>query len=212
VGRYYGSKSIYAGLDDAAREAWIEEHKTGKVRRKPSKSSCVGWALNNLRAAYTKVGERERWTKHQAVIAANKSRGTDIATELLKDGWVAIYFNPDVRKPADGSNEHPLTARIALRSGTYYGIPVTHRVVNYRPSPGSGTARSIAGMRKLAKVPYWFGISRGGTHTFMGSRGNVNEFHWRSGPADPNAIEVTPLARFDWLSGLIVVPPGTWPE
>ena len=47
---------------------------------------------------------------------------------------------------------------------------------------------------------------------FTNPRVACRMIHWRSGPDDPDAVEVTPLAKFEWLSGLIVVPPGTWPE
>lgn len=70
----------------------------------------------------------------------------------------------------------------------------------------------MSGIDKLKQVPFFFGLARGGTHTFVGQDGRVNEFHWDAMPNDKNAIEEQPLQTFPWNSGLIMVPPGTWPK
>src|SRR5690606_32594870 len=129
----------------------------------------------------------------------------------VADGWQAIYFNPDRAKDADGNAEHSYTARMVRSGKPYYKIPVSGEVTNYRPAPGSTTVRDTSGLERLAKVPFWFGLARGGVHTFVGHGAVVNEFHWSAMPDDPEAIEETPLAEFAWLSGVVVVPPTTWP-
>lgn len=40
----------------------------------------------------------------------------------------------------------------------------------------------------------------------------MNEFHWSQMPNGTNAIEETPLKDWGWNSGLIMIPPGTWPH
>ena len=76
-------------------------------------------------------------------------------------------------------------------------------MINYRAGGGQG-------MDQLEKVPFWFGVAKGGMHTFVGSGSTVNEFHWSDDPDSTNAIDETPLAKFAWESGVIMVPPGTW--
>ncbi|RME74119.1 MAG: hypothetical protein D6776_05840 [Planctomycetota bacterium] len=85
-------------------------------------------------------------------------------------------------------------------------------MTDYRPTPGAGTKLDTSGYEKLKKVPFFFGLARGGMHTFVGQNGRVNEFHWTSMPDNPDAIEERPLPEFPWNSGVIMVPPGTWPS
>ena len=70
----------------------------------------------------------------------------------------------------------------------------------------------MAGIEKLREVPFFFGLAKGGVHTFVGRKGEVNEFHWSEMPNSEHAIQQTPLEKFGWNSGLIMVPPGTWPR
>ena len=69
----------------------------------------------------------------------------------------------------------------------------------------------LTGVEQLKKVPFFFGLARGGTHTFVGQNGRVNEFHWDRNPDDKTAIEERPLTEFPWNSGILMVPPGSWP-
>lgn len=61
-------------------------------------------------------------------------------------------------------------------------------------------------------MPFFFGLAKGGVHTFAGRDGKVSEFHRSEMPDSKHAIEETPLENWGWNSGMIMVPPGTWPR
>jgi hypothetical protein len=215
VGVYYGDHSAWKSMDANAKKEWIEANLKPGATPPPVSSikenSCIGWALENLGAAYAAAGKSERWNEIRQIVISKGSKGIDLAKELKKDGWQAIYWNPDTRNPSDGNPEHSFTALQVSRGNGYYGVAVDAQVVNYRPTEGKGTKQDMSGIEKLRQVPFFFGLARGGTHTFVGRNGEVNEFHWAEMPNSTRAIEQTPLEKFGWNSGLIMVPPGTWP-
>jgi hypothetical protein len=213
VGTYYGDHSSYKSMSRTERRAWISEAATpGTNPPTPKESSCIGWAMDNVGAAYEAAGMGERWAEIKSIVYAKGVKGTDLAKELQKDGWQAVYFNPDAKHPDDGNAEHSYTARIVKQGKPYYGIDVDAMVTDYRPTEGKGTTQDLAGFEKLKEVPFFFGLAKGGMHTFAGQHGRVNEFHWTANPDDTNAIEERPLTEFPWNSGVIMVPPGTWPD
>lgn len=55
------------------------------------------------------------------------------------------------------------------------------------------------------KVPFGLGMSRGGTHVWLYSKGEVIESHWSL--IGKGLYTKTPLNRFQWYSGIIVTPP-----
>jgi len=213
VGLFYGDRSSYHRLSTAEKRDWIARHQEpGTNAPWPSRSSCIGWALHNVGQAFQGVGRGGEWSAIRARVVADGARGTVLAKELQRIGWTAVYFNPDERKASDGNAEHTYTARIVRNGQPYYGIRVSDRVVNYRPTSGSSTQQDLRGIEKLEQVPFWFGLAKGGVHTFMGRNATVNEFHWTSSPDSKHAIEERPLREFPWLSGVIMVPPGVWPQ
>lgn len=136
----------------------------------------------------------------------------DLAKELKKDGWQSIYWNPDAKNPDDGNPEHSFSALQVSRGKGYYGMEIDATVQNYRPTSGKSTRQDLSGINKLNDVPFFFGLAKGGIHTFVGRSGNVNEFHWSETPDSKHAIQETPLKDWGWNSGVIMVPPGTWPK
>jgi len=211
IGTHYGDHSAYAGLSTADKRAFVEANKKpGTTPAMPQESSCIGWVYENVGAAYAAAGKGARWAEIQRAVVRNGSKGTDLAKELQKDGWKAIYWNPDTKTPEDGSAEHTFSASQVARGKPYYGIKIDGTVTNYRPSSGSATREDDTGLQKLANVPFFFGLARGGMHTFVGTRGEVNELHWADDPTSTGIIEQQPLKTFPWLSGVIMVPPGTW--
>jgi LysM repeat protein len=216
IGTYYGDHSPWKSMDAASRQRWIEENvKPGATPPSPSsikESSCIGWAMENLGAAYAAAGKTERWNEIVRIVTSKGSRGMDLAKELKKDGWLAIYWNPDTKHPSDGNPEHPFSALQVARGRGYYGLAIDAQVINYRPTEGKGTRQDLSGIEKLKQVPFFFGVAKGGVHTFVGRYGEVNEFHWAEMPNSKRAIEQTPLEQWGWNSGIIMVPPGTWPK
>ncbi len=215
IGVYYGDHSTLQDMTRSEKQEWINSNATPGTTP-PSvndlkKSSCIEWALDNVGAAYKAAGKSERWSEIRSTVLSQGAKGTDLAKELQKDGWEGVYFNPDARNPDDGNAEHSYTAAITKRGKPYYGINVDHRVTDYRPTEGQGTEKDMSGVEKLRDVPFFFGIAKGGMHTFVGRDGKVNEFHWTAKPDDTNAIEERPLEEFPWNSGVMMIPPGTWP-
>lgn len=216
VGHYFGDHSSMKSMNQSERADWIRSNAqagtqpptAGELRE----SSCIGWAMENVKAAYVAAGKADRWDEIQRTVLAKGSKGTDLAKELKKDGWESVYWNPDAKKPADGNAEHSYSAAMVRRGNPYYGIPIDHQVLNYRPSTDGATTQDMSGIEKLREVPFFFGLAKGGMHTFVGREGKVNEFHWTAMPNDRNAIEERPLEQFPWLSGVIMVPPGSWPR
>ena len=196
------------------KQEWIQHNATHGTQPPHvdnlKKSSCIEWALENVEAAYQAAGMNERWSEIRSTVLRNGAKGTDLAKELQKDGWEAVYFNPDAKNPDDGNAEHSYTAAITKRGKPYYGIDVDHRVVDYRPTEGKGTTLNTSGLESLRKVPFFFGLAKGGMHTFVGREGRVNEFHWTAMPNDKLAIEERPLENFPWNSGVLMIPPGSW--
>ncbi|MBL8914433.1 MAG: LysM peptidoglycan-binding domain-containing protein [Archangium sp.] len=215
VGTYFGDHSSWKTMSAADKEQWIKDNakpgttppSAGSIKE----NSCIGWAMENVGAAYAAAGKSARWAEIQAHVTRNGSKGTELAKELKKDGWQAIYWNPDAKNPNDNNPEHSFSATQAARGKGYYGVDVDAQVINYRPTEGKNTKLDMSGVEKLREVPFFFGLAKGGMHTFVGRKGEVNEFHWAEMPNSSRAIEQTPLEKFGWNSGLIMVPPGTWP-
>lgn len=214
IGRYFGDHSSWKSMSAEEKKQWITDNaKEGVTPPSPSsikESSCIGWAMENVGAAYAAAGKSDRWAEIQRAVVAKGSRGTVLAAELKKDGWQAIYWNPDAKNPSDGLAEHSFSASQVAKGKGYYGIEVDGQVINYRPTEGKNTKLDNSGLEKLKDIPFFFGLSKGGMHTFVGRKGEVNEFHWAEMPNSTTAIEQTPLEKFGWNSGLIMVPPGTW--
>ncbi len=215
VGTYFGDHSEWKKMSAAQKTEWLaantKEGVTPPAASSVKESSCIGWAMENVGAAYAAAGKSERWAEIQRHVVANGSRGTELAKELKKDGWQAIYWNPDAKNPNDGNAEHSFSAVQVAKGKGYYGVDVDAQVINYRPTDEAKTKTDMSGVEKLREVPFFFGLAKGGMHTFVGRKGEVNEFHWAEMPNSTNAIEQTPLEKFGWNSGLIMVPPGTWP-
>ena len=215
IGRYFGDHSAWKSMSTADKQQWIKDNAkpgvTAPSAGSVKESSCIGWAMENVGAAYAAAGKPERWNEIQKIVVAKGSKGTDLAKELKKDGWQSVYWNPDAKHPSDGNAEHSFSASQVAKGKGYYDIEVDAQVTNYRPSDGQGTRQDMAGIERLREVPFFFGLAKGGVHTFVGRKGEVNEFHWSEMPNSNHAIQQTPLEKFGWNSGLIMVPPGTWP-
>lgn len=213
VGTHFGDHSSFHKLTPEKRREWIAgKKKPGTNPAMPRQSSCIDWALECVQAAYDGVGRGSEGRAAVARCVAEQGRGTVLARELIARGWIGVYWNPDTLKPNDNDKEHTFSAMKARTSRTYYGLRVRHLLVDYRPTDGSPTEKDTSGLEKLAKVPFWFGVARGGKHTFVGYGATLSEFHWTYEPDSPGAIDERPFEGFGWNSGLIVVPPDTWPS
>ncbi|WP_223669337.1 hypothetical protein [Kangiella shandongensis] len=176
-------------------------------------TDCITYVLNVLEYAFNKKGNTEAakqvWLKG--------SKGTNLARYLVDNhNWKGIYINPDVSHPKDKSDEHTYTAVIANKKCEYYRIPVSYKVTNYNTT--SKTHPSFQKLNKnkkqtpldsvsilsLENVKFGFGISRGGMHTWLYSKGKVYEVHWDS--VGDGLFEEISLRNYSWLSGAIFIP------
>lgn len=216
IGKYFGDHSSWKSMSAADKDQWIKDNAKPGVTPPSASSvkenSCIGWAMENVGAAYAAAGKTERWHEIKSIVVAKGSKGMDLAKELKKDGWESVYWNPDAKHPDDSNPEHSFSAAQVAHGKGYYGMAVDAQVTNYRPTNGQGTKQDMSGIDKLKEVPFFFGLAKGGVHTFVGRKGEVNEFHWSEMPNSDHAIQQTPLEKWGWNSGVIMVPPGTWPK
>ena len=185
-------------------------------------TDCITYVLNVLTHAFNEVGD-EKSAKRAWRLGAH---GTELAKYLVKKHhWKAVYINPDSVHPRDAaadtvrrSQEHTYSSLVALRKHTYYDIPLEYAVQDYCVTPADHESFQVVNKSKpatlhnetdiagLEQVEFGFGISRGGMHTWLFSKGNIYEVHWNS--IGDGLYEATPIRIFPWLSGAIVIPPG----
>ena len=124
-----------------------------------TKSSCVVWAMECAEYAFDKVGRGAVWDQVAKVTRRNQLKGTFLIRELIARGWTGIYWNPDVTDKSDG--EHSYSAHIARTKKTYYNLPVSDMVLDYRRRPVN-----MAGLNKLDKVPFgWAALEAARTYS-----------------------------------------------
>jgi hypothetical protein len=191
-----------------------------------TRTDCITYCYQVIEWAYQQMGQKSIADQ----VYKKRTLGTELAKYLQSIGWKAVYWNPDVKNPSDGQNEHPYSYTVASKNGTYYGIPVTGIVINYRPTiimdqPGfftsllgvkptpspRMTAKDLTGINKLNSVRFGYGLARGGMHTFLYGSGSIYEVHWTglgTTPNGPNGLyEKSPFENYSWLSGVVLVPP-----
>ena len=214
-------------FSEHARERLLDlynkhDHEVGRVLREEhpelykafTPTDCITYALNVITYAYKKTNNDEA-ARQVKKLGAHGHRVSEYL--VTKQRWVGVYISPDVTHPLDASREHTFANQLVTKTCTYYQVPIKYRAVNYNPTPKGDpnfqklnkkapeTPLNQVDLEALAKVPFGFGISRGGMHTWLVSSGSVYEVHWDGIGAD--LYERTPLEVFGWLSGAIVVPP-----
>lgn len=177
-----------------------------------SKEDCTTYVLEVLKQAFAAKGRAADW---KAVFdeAQRTSAGAFKGTELIKAleskaGWKAVFWAPDPRNPSDALSEHPVAFKEVREKGTYYGIGVeaAKSVIEYRPT--SATKREqMTNLDQLRTVPLAVIAAKGGLHMTLLLNGQVYEVHWDRPATDPNVIEATPLEKWVWQSGVVVMPP-----
>ncbi len=236
TGTHFGSKWLETTYQGAQQAKFAYEHAREKQLQF---TSCMQYLLDvgelgfakTFGAPAPKAGARPSspiWRALRHGLPSAGAEFTEIARQLVKGGWISVYFNPDVVRPrwardASGWRHHLQKARLALREpGTYDGIPVHDRLVDYKTSPArslSATAAArIAPQLALIKAcEFGFvltsGVDRGRPvgHCAILVRGKIHEVHWRSGPDDSFLFDDRmDFKDWEWSSGLLVVPRGQW--
>lgn len=179
------------------------------------RTDCITYVIECLEAGFGGVGDAAA----KAKVRQLGKYGTKLASYLVKTKkWVGVYINPDEFHPDDGKQEHPYSGYLVKKNCKYYDIPMKYMVTNYRPTPKTNPyfkkVNPAKGEQKLdsvsyavlSKVKFAFGLSKGGLHTWLFSKGKVYEVHWDELPTSGNLFEATELKSFYWNSGAIIVP------
>lgn len=202
-------------------------------KRGRSITNCIIYVSNVLIYGHEKIGRADRKADIEQ-IGKKEQDGIKLAKFLVGQiGWKAHYWNPDVEHPRDGGDEHPFSYKKALRTQTYYGIPLSGLIVDYNkqnkdsktvwvpspvivpvlpitvpiPMPVTVPADNLRILERVSQVKFAFGIARGGYHTFLFSYGEVFEVHWNQEGA--KLYGRTPFKDYEWLSGALIVPPDS---
>lgn len=195
----------------------IIESTSGQAARL-KESSCIGWVMENVKAAYEGGGYGERFAEINSRVKDADLRGTVLCEELQKDGWTAIFYCPRTAEDLADSNEREkLGALNMAKAGTRVwkspipgsnGVRCDAVITGYRGvTPDRNTEMML---EKLENVPFFAGVANGGIHTFVGHKGSVCDFHWTAQPDDKDAMTENPIRQWKWDTGLYLVPPGYW--
>lgn len=182
------------------RENGLPDDTQGKI-----KTDCITYVINVLKYAFEQTGRKDVARK----VGGLGKHGTELAKYLTDIHWKAHYWNPDVKNPNDNLQEHPFSYSLAVKTGKYYGIPVSGYIVNYRPTaviaPKKPTPIDKTVFDQFSKVRFAYGLAKGGMHTFLLSYGMVYEVHYES--IGEGLYERSSFYDFDWNSGVVVTPP-----
>ncbi|BAV06589.1 protein of unknown function [Filimonas lacunae] len=180
-------------------------------------SDCTNYVLDVLKYTFNAQGRAADWTKvfQEAQKTSNgKFKGNELVKALISQaGWKAVFWAPDPRNPGDGKPEASVANNGVKKNKEYKssnektGIPVDpdKSVIEYRRTEPI-KQNNMTGIDKLHKIPLAVITARGGTHMTLLINGVVYEVHWDKGPDDPNVLEATPLEKWVWESGAIVMP------
>jgi len=126
-----------------------------------------------------------------------------------------------------GWAEHVESYNVVKEKKNYYNIPITDMILDYNPTTelkdirfsslnatvlvDSPTVKKTDKVEKLKQIPFGLLLARGGQHSAIISYGKVYEVHHAAGPVNKKLIDVKDFeTEWDWLSGVILVPPGSW--
>lgn len=210
----YASEKLIELFNNHSHEVGSELKEKDPVKYKEYESTdCITYSLRVISYAFEKLGKVEAARK----VWKLGGKGTDLAKYLVDShSWKGIYINPDSKHPVDANSEHTYTSHLATQKCKYYQIPLEYKVQNYTITPKTHSAfqklnksASVSKLNEidilsLEQVKFGFGISKGGMHTWVFSKGKVYEVHWDK--IGSELYEATSLRSFGWLSGAIVVP------
>jgi hypothetical protein len=178
----------------------------------PAKHDCTTYVLEILKNAFNAKGKGADWTvvfQEAQRLSGGSFKGTSLLAALVsKAGWKAVFWSPDPRSPRDGLSEHPVAFKDVQKKGTYYGIPVekAQSVIDYVPTSPT-KQETMDQLDKLRMVPFGVIAAKGGMHMTALLHANVYEVHYTLPVTDRNVVQATPLERWAWLSGVVVMPP-----
>lgn len=197
------------------------KRKYPKKYEKYESTDCITYVLKVLSHAYKEIGNTQMSKDIWFMGKENKGadfKGTTLAKRLVNNkNWAGIYVSPDSIHPTDGDKEHTYAAYRAKKCKySLDNVPIKHLVVDYKPTskqhPKFQALYPTLGVRKLneidyktlEKIPFGFGLSRGGSHCWIFIEGYVYEVHWDL--IGSGLYEKRSLKNFPWLSSAIFVP------
>lgn len=87
---------------------WVQSEKKDfdllKSKHHLQATSCIGYVLEAMTLGFEKSRMKMEWKKIATYV--KKGMGQWLAKGLTDNGWVALYYNPDVNHPNDNDNEH----------------------------------------------------------------------------------------------------------
>jgi hypothetical protein len=218
--------------------------RTGSHSREPGlpKCDCTDYVSDILAETFKATGRTKEWEKlRKKAISLNKDKtdiglnGLELQTTLMNQmGWKAIFFAPDPaykhyqrrRRDAHGHIVQPEVwdpdteaqerSREVRKKGSYSGMEISHKVVNYRPERAHGpesatpfdspTVKDLSSLEKLERIPFGVLTARGGEHMTILIHAVVYEVHWDQWSNSLRLYEAKPLADWGWNSGVVVAP------
>ncbi|HEY7066788.1 MAG TPA: DUF4157 domain-containing protein [Chloroflexota bacterium] len=218
IGRAIGKRK------DLEQDLVIEQGGTGKyvgtkapappagATPTPQPYDCTIYVVEVLAETLKAKGRAEEWkqvlARAKKLSGSGGLKGTNLIKSLQEElGWKAVFWAPDTQNPADGSSEHSFAAHVAQTRGTYYNMPVekTKSVINYRPT-NRNLQPDLTNLDHLKQVPFGVIAARGGLHMAIILNAVVYEVHWKEVCTSQDVITATPLADWEWLSGVIGMP------
>ena len=192
------------------------------------RTDCQTYIQDVIRYSYEKTGRRNIYDGLLNFYKSNGVTGTIMAQYLVKQGWKAYLFMPDTEQPSDSNAEHTQKYRDAIKTNSWWKVPLAGFIVNYKPT-NSGTSGATPitsdGKRKLAalaNVKFAACVFTKGIHTGILSEGNILEVHWKNiseqskidakyqgfqTDGEGKLYESTNLLDFSWIEGIFVIPP-----
>lgn len=192
----------------------IQGNKCTTVTAGVAKSDCTQYVYDILKYAFGAKGQGAKWTavskEASRISGSGGLRGTALQKALETEaGWKGVFWAPSPRNPEDSSSEHPVAYKRVREKGLYskddVAVDNTRSVIDYRPK-STTKAPTFTQLDQLKKVPLGVISARGGTHMTLIINGQVYEVHWDLPATDPNVIQATPLEKWQWESGVVVMP------
>ena len=188
---------LFKHHDDQVGNRYPGDHQGKSV------TDCTIYVCQTLEYAFEQMGQTDR---SRVIHGFRTKSGRDMALYLVSIGWNAYYWNPDVKNPRDGDQEHPFAYQQALKNKHYKNVPVEDKmIVNYNLTSHGRRQNDMDAFNKLSRVRFAYVLARGATHNFLLSYGMVFEVHWDK--IGDGLYERSPFYTFEWLDGVVVVPP-----
>lgn len=221
VGAAYGRSMLLehqAAVAATGTGKYMGNHCPGAIPTGVTQSDCTTYVLEVLKNAFAAKGRSADWKKvfdEAQKTSAGLFKGTELLKALIdKAGWKALFWSPDPRNPSDSQSYHSVYYKRVREKGEYRGsnettgIPVdaSKSIIDYRPTSPK-KQENMSNFDRLKQVPLAVIATKGGTHMTLLINGQVYEVHWDKPATDPDVIQATPLEKWQWLSGVVVMPP-----